>query len=68
VEHTPVTYSTFWVVEQGNAHVILNTQRQDREEAKRTAAKWLGGNPDQYKVTPITEPGDRVRIDVTIQV
>lgn len=64
----PVTYSTFWVVEIGNTHIILNTQRQDREEAKRKARQWLGGNPDNYTVTPITEPGDRVRLDVTVQV
>lgn len=64
----PTIYSTFWVVELGNAHVILNTQRQDREEAKYQAQKWLGGDPDDYTVTPITEPGDRVRLDVTVQV
>lgn len=64
----PVTYSIFWVVEYGNAHVILNTQRPDREEAKRRAFKWLEGDPDKYVVTPITEAGDRVRLDVTVQI
>lgn len=32
----------------------------DREYAKRHAKHILGGNPDQYIVTPLTEPGERI--------
>lgn len=56
----------FWIVEIGNTHVILNTSRPDREEAKRKAHKWLGANPDHYTVTPLTESGDRVHLDITV--
>lgn len=35
-----------------------------REEAKRRARVWLGlSNPDTYVVTPITNPGDKFKID-----
>lgn len=37
-----------------------------REEAKRRGRVWLGaGSPDNYIVTPITNPGDRVKLDHT---
>ena len=32
-------------------------EAQDREYAKRYARHILGGDPDQYEVTPVTEPG-----------
>lgn len=57
----------FWVVELGNAHVIVGVIG-DRENAKQRAFKWLGGDPDAYTVTPITEPGDRVHLDITVMV
>lgn len=56
----------FWLVEIGNAHVILNTSGPSREEAKRKAYTWLGGDSDRYTVTPLTEPEDRVHLDITV--
>lgn len=57
-----------WMVEMGNVHVITSTVRADREEAKRNAHKWIGANPDTYVVTPLTAPGDRVKLDITMWV
>jgi hypothetical protein len=52
------------MVEQGNAHVL--TWAHDREDAKRKARHWLSGDPEHYTVTPLTTPGDRVHISVTL--
>jgi hypothetical protein len=52
----------------GNVFVILNTINADREEAKRKAHQWIGGNPDKYIVEPIATKQDRVRFDITLQV
>lgn len=40
----------------------------DRENAKRNARSWIGGNIDQYVVTPLTEPGDRVHLALTLAI
>lgn len=43
----------------------------DREQAKRLAnVGWLSGmgNPDYFVCTPITSPGDRVKLDITLNV
>lgn len=55
-----------WMVEFGNIHVITNGYT--REDAKRSAHKWIGADPEQYVVTPLTEKGDRIKIDITLQV
>lgn len=64
-----------FLVEYGNAHVIV--WAMGREQAKRQAQSWLWDNPDndttyapadRYTVTPLTEPGDRVKIAVTLSV
>lgn len=39
-----------------------------REDAKRKARTWLGADPDKYVVTPITNPGDRVHLEVTLNI
>jgi hypothetical protein len=49
-----------FIVTRLNAHVILNAR--DREHAKRHTMYWLGGNPDEYTVTPLTNPGDHIFI------
>lgn len=56
-----------FLVESGNAHVVV--YEQGREQAKRTASRWLGwhnGGPDNYIVTSLTEPGDRIHFDLTL--
>lgn len=49
----------FWLVRKGNVHVITNTVRDDREDAKRKAHGWIGGDPETYIVEPLTKHGDR---------
>lgn len=56
---------------RGNARCIVSVISKgvnEREEAKRKAYGWLGLNPDDYVVLPLTNHSDRVHIDVTIQV
>ena len=56
-----------FMVEYGNAHVI--TWAHDRDDAIRKGAAWLGGNyADRFTVTPLTAPGDRVKLDITLYV
>lgn len=42
------------------------TDAVDREHAKNIARPWLGGNPDNYVVTPLTKHGDRIKIDIAL--
>lgn len=57
----------YFMVEMGNIHFF--TYALNRENAKRKAVKWIGGNPDDYTVTPLTEPGDRIALHyITIAV
>lgn len=63
--------SNFWIVNKGNVNVITNSVRDGhigREEAKRKASHWIGGDPDTYTVTPLTDKGDRVHLAVTVSV
>jgi hypothetical protein len=65
-----------WVIQpdreqfpSSNVKVVL--WANGREEAKRQAnAGWLSGmgNPDYFICTPITNPGDRVKLDITLNV
>lgn len=57
-----------WIVRYGNVHVITNTVRQDREEAKRKAHDWIGGDPERYEVTPLCGKEDRCHFAITVQV
>ena len=50
----------------GNIKVIVVAR--DRESAKRNAHSWIGGNPEQYTVTPLTNPGDRIHLALTLYV
>lgn len=50
----------------GNAHVL--TWAHDREDAKIKARHWLWYNPDNYIVTPLTAPGDRINLNITLNV
>lgn len=54
---------------QSNMKVIL--WAGGRDDAKRKASRSTlreMGNPDEYIVTPITNPGDRVKLDITLNV
>jgi len=53
-----------FMVEMGNIHHI--TYAFDREAAKRSAHNWIGADPDDYTVTPLTSPGDRIHFDITL--
>lgn len=47
-------------------HVVVITNATDRERAKRHAAKYLFDNPDEYEVTPLTNPSETVRLNVVV--
>jgi hypothetical protein len=58
-----------------NSYVVVYAP--NREEAKRHAFNWFGageydapkaGNPDFYIVTPMTPPGARIHLDITVSV
>lgn len=63
-----------FMVEYGNMHALVTSFVRGpnaREDAKRKAHKHFGGGgssvtPDDYTVTPLTEPGDRIVIDITL--
>ena len=55
-----------FLCEIGNAHVL--TWASDREDAKRKARVWLWDDSDKYTVTPLTAPGDRVHLAITLNV
>ena len=55
----------FWLVTLNGVHVICNSRT--REFAKSKAHSCLGGNPDTYVVTPLTDAGERVNLDVTVK-
>jgi len=49
--------------ELGGVHVICTAT--NREYAKSKASQFLGGNPDEYIVSPLTNKGDKVHLDIT---
>jgi hypothetical protein len=58
-----------FMVESSNTHVIV--YELGREQAKRAVSRWLGdynGGPDNYTVTPLTGPGDRIHFDLSLAV
>lgn len=54
----------FWLVSNGHHKVII--QALNREFAKARSYPMLGGNPDNYTWTPLTEVGDFVYIQVEV--
>lgn len=63
---TPKLVNQLFLVSFGNIKVI--TWALGRESAKRNAHDWIGGNMDQYIVSPLTNPGDRIHLDITLAV
>jgi len=57
-----------FVVEAAQRNVKVIVWTIGRENAKRKAHEWIGNDPDKYVVTPITNPGDRVKLDITLNV
>jgi hypothetical protein len=55
-----------FMVEMGNIHFF--TYSYNREDAKRSAYDWMGGDPERYIVTPLTEKGDRIKLDIVLYV
>jgi hypothetical protein len=55
-----------WMVAYGNIRVVV--WEIDREAAKRAAHRWIGADKDNYICTPLTQPSDRVKIDITLHV
>lgn len=67
MDTTESTYkSQLFVIGFGNIRFVC--WAMDREDAKRQAYHWIGGNAESYVVTPISEPGDRVHIALTLAV
>lgn len=59
-------YDILFRVTRGRHHVIVWTF--DREEAKRQARSYLGGDMDAYVVEPITERDDTVHLHLSLRV
>jgi len=57
-------YEKLWLVRMGNIRYFTNAY--DREDAKRKALRWIGGNSDDYIVEPLTEFHDRIRVEITL--
>lgn len=50
------------------SNIKFFTWALDRENAKRNARQWMGGDPDKYIVDPLTKQGDRVKLDLILSI
>jgi len=57
-------YDILFMVEMGNIHFFCFAH--DREDAKRQAHRWIGHDKEQYIVSPLTEPGDRIHMALSL--
>jgi hypothetical protein len=55
-----------FLVTMGNIRVI--TWARNREDAKNQAHAWIGWEKDNYTVSPLTNEGDRIHLNITLQV
>ncbi len=53
----------FFKVHMKGTNISVFTIATNREAAKRNGHAWIGGDPDKYEVTPLTEDGDRIKIE-----
>ncbi len=58
----------FYCVSQPNTNIKVFTMAYNREGAKRQAHRWIGLDPDKYTVSPLTNKGDRVKLDVILSI
>lgn len=58
------THNKLFLISLGNIRFIC--WAFGREEAKRQAREWIGGDMERYVVSPLSEEGDRVRIAVNL--
>ena len=54
-------------VTRGHSHRVI-VWAKTREDAKKYALSWLGGDPETYEVEPLTNPGDTVQVIMTLNV
>lgn len=54
----------FWHVHIKDTNLHWFGTGFNRESVKENAHKWFGmGNPDEYIVTPLTNPGERFKLE-----
>lgn len=59
----------YWLIEnslRGGVRYLYFCNADGRETAKQMASNFLLGDPDQYVVTPITNPGEVVKLRINI--
>jgi hypothetical protein len=52
----------FFIVRKKTEKAAMICMANSREDAKNQAHPWLAGNPDEYEVTPLTEPDENVKV------
>ena len=55
-----------FLVSQGNAKMLI--WARDRDQATWNARSWIGGCRDNYIVTTLTNTGDRIKMEITLNV
>lgn len=56
----------FFKVTNQITEISLFAMAFSREEVKRIAHRYLGGDPDKYVVTPLTEPDDIFKVELVM--
>lgn len=59
----------YWLLERkgdDGVRYMYFCNADGRETAKRLAQSFLLGNPDEYTVTPISDPGDTVSLQINV--
>jgi len=55
----------FLVTSKENMSVHAICTAVNRDYAKSKASQFLFGDPDEYIVTPLTNEGDRIHLDIS---
>lgn len=64
----PSSQYQLFVVSHRTMNAKFITWAYGRDDAIRRAADWVPGIPSEYIVEPITNPGDRVKLEITLNV